>query len=100
MPRVVYAMAKDGLVFRELAQISPLTNTPLKATLMLGAFTAFISFIMSLEVLVEMMSIGTLMAYTLVCRHRSEHWLDPSSDGAGVHMRPSLAVSAVADQLS
>ena len=66
MPRVVYAMAKDGLVFRELAQISNLTNTPLKATLVLGAFTAFISFIMSLEVLVEMMSIGTLMAYTLV----------------------------------
>ncbi|CAG2106245.1 unnamed protein product [Medioppia subpectinata] len=66
MPRVVYAMAKDGLVFRELAQISSLTNTPLKATLILGAFTAFIAFIMSLEVLVEMMSIGTLMAYTLV----------------------------------
>jgi len=66
MPRVVYAMAKDGLVFRELSVISNLTNTPLKATLILGGFTAFVAFIMSLEVLVEMMSIGTLMAYTLV----------------------------------
>ena len=66
MPRVVYAMAKDGLIFRELAYISPFTNTPMKATCILGGFTAFVAFIMSLEVLVEMMSIGTLMAYTLV----------------------------------
>jgi amino acid transporter len=59
-------MAKDGLVFKELSHISSLTNTPLKATLIFGGFTAFVAFIMSLEVLVEMMSIGTLMAYTLV----------------------------------
>lgn len=66
MPRVVYAMAKDGLLFQELAQISPFTNTPLKATFVFGGLTAVVSFLMSLEVLVEMMSIGTLMAYTLV----------------------------------
>lgn len=66
MPRIVYAMAKDGLVFRELDQVWPLTGTPVKATCLLGAGTAFVAFIMSLEVLVEMMSIGTLMAYTLV----------------------------------
>lgn len=67
MPRVVYAMAKDGLLYQEFAQISPFTNTPVKSTLIFGSFTAFIALIMSLEVLVEMMSIGTLMAYTLVC---------------------------------
>lgn len=66
MPRVVYAMAKDGLLFHELSQVSPLTNTPLKATFVFGGLTALVSFLMSLEVLVEMMSIGTLMAYTLV----------------------------------
>ncbi|KAH9505852.1 hypothetical protein DERF_010623 [Dermatophagoides farinae] len=66
MPRVVYAMAKDGLLYQEFAQISPFTNTPVKSTLIFGSFTAFIALIMSLEVLVEMMSIGTLMAYTLV----------------------------------
>lgn len=66
MPRVVYAMAKDGLLFKELAQVSPFTNTPVKATFFFGAFTSLVAFVMSLEVLVEMMSIGTLMAYTLV----------------------------------
>lgn len=66
MPRVVYAMSKDGLLFSQLAQISPYSNVPVRSTLVFGFFTAFIALIISLEVLVEMMSIGTLMAYTLV----------------------------------
>ncbi|XP_077531810.1 putative cationic amino acid transporter isoform X2 [Haemaphysalis longicornis] len=66
MPRVVYAMAKDGLIFRALAKVWPVTETPAFATLLLGGATAVVSIVMSLDVLVEMMSIGTLMAYTLV----------------------------------
>ncbi|XP_022686476.1 probable cationic amino acid transporter [Varroa jacobsoni] len=66
MPRVVYAMAKDGLIFRALAKIWPVTETPATATLFLGAATAVVAMVMGLDVLVEMMSIGTLMAYTLV----------------------------------
>ncbi|XP_076328719.1 putative cationic amino acid transporter [Tachypleus tridentatus] len=66
MPRVVYAMAKDGLIIRSLSQVWPYTGTPAVATCTFGAATAFVAIIMSLDVLVEMMSIGTLMAYTLV----------------------------------
>ncbi|XP_023232299.1 probable cationic amino acid transporter [Centruroides sculpturatus] len=66
MPRVVYAMAKDGLIFRSLARVWPVTGTPASATCFLGAATSFVSLIVGLDVLVEMMSIGTLMAYTLV----------------------------------
>ncbi|XP_065285329.1 probable cationic amino acid transporter isoform X1 [Dermacentor albipictus] len=66
MPRVVYAMAKDGLIFRALSKVWPVTETPAFATLLLGGATAVVSIVMSLDVLVEMMSIGTLMAYTLV----------------------------------
>ncbi|XP_076306670.1 solute carrier family 7 member 14-like isoform X1 [Tachypleus tridentatus] len=66
MPRVVYAMAKDGLIFRSLARVWPYTGTPMVATCVLGVTTAVVAFLMSLNVLVEMMSIGTLMAYTLV----------------------------------
>lgn len=66
MPRVVYAMAKDGLIFRALAKVWPVTETPALATCLLGGATSLVSIIMSLDVLVEMMSIGTLMAYTLV----------------------------------
>ncbi|XP_022249714.1 probable cationic amino acid transporter [Limulus polyphemus] len=66
MPRVVYAMAKDGLIIRSLSQVWPYTGTPAIATCVFGAATAFVAIVMSLDVLVEMMSIGTLMAYTLV----------------------------------
>ncbi|KAF8770416.1 putative cationic amino acid transporter like protein [Argiope bruennichi] len=66
MPRIVYAMAKDGLIFRSLGAVWPFTGTPAKATCLLGIATAVVSLVMSLDVLVEMMSIGTLMAYTLV----------------------------------
>ena len=37
MPRVVYAMASDGLLYRFLAYISPKYKTPIVATLVTGA---------------------------------------------------------------
>nr|XP_031830189.1 probable cationic amino acid transporter isoform X2 [Nomia melanderi] len=66
MPRIVYAMAQDGLIFRSLSQVWPTTGTPALATLTSGLCAAVAALLIRLEVLVEMMSIGTLLAYTLV----------------------------------
>ena len=66
MPRIVYAMAKDGLLFRFLATIHPRFKTPLTATLFTGIVAAIFSMVTELDALVDMMSIGTLLAYTLV----------------------------------
>ncbi|XP_031621293.1 probable cationic amino acid transporter [Contarinia nasturtii] len=66
MPRVIYAMAQDGLIFRKLAQLWDRTNAPGIATLLSGLAAAFVALLIRLETLVEMMSIGTLLAYTLV----------------------------------
>ena len=36
MPRVIYAMADDGILFRSLAKVHPKTKTPLIATVSSG----------------------------------------------------------------
>ncbi|EDV99732.1 probable cationic amino acid transporter [Drosophila grimshawi] len=66
MPRVIYAMAQDGLIFRQLSHLWQRTNVPGLATLGSGLAAALVALTVRLDILVEMMSIGTLLAYTLV----------------------------------
>ncbi|XP_015923979.2 high affinity cationic amino acid transporter 1 isoform X3 [Parasteatoda tepidariorum] len=66
LPRIIYAMANDGLIFKFLAKTHEKYKTPLLATFLSGLFTGFMAMIFNVTELANMMSIGTLLAYTLV----------------------------------
>ncbi|KAK0393244.1 hypothetical protein QR680_000114 [Steinernema hermaphroditum] len=66
LPRCVYAMAQDGLIFKTFAHINEKTKVPVNAVVVFGAATAIIALLFDIETLVEFLSIGTLLAYTIV----------------------------------
>ncbi|KAH3818148.1 cationic amino acid transporter 4-like [Dreissena polymorpha] len=66
LPRAVYAMAQDGLLFRCLAYVYPRFQTPVLAIAVFGTIAAIMALLFEITTLVEFMSIGTLTAYTIV----------------------------------
>jgi APA family basic amino acid/polyamine antiporter len=65
--RVFYSMAHDGLLWKWAGDIHPKFRTPWKSTAITGVCVAFIGSLVPIGDLGEMVSIGTLMAFVIVC---------------------------------
>jgi APA family basic amino acid/polyamine antiporter len=65
--RIFYAMAKDGLFFEVFGRIHPKFRTPTTGTLITGLFAAIAAGVLPLDILGELVSIGTLAAFVVVC---------------------------------
>lgn len=67
-PRVILAMARDGLVPRNFfAAIHERFRTPWKSTIITGIFVSTLAAFLPLRVLAELVNIGTLFAFVVVC---------------------------------
>ncbi|KAL9549831.1 hypothetical protein MBANPS3_005017 [Mucor bainieri] len=64
--RVFYAMAQDGLLPPMFAKVHPKFKTPWIATLTIGFITAVLSAILPVDLLGNMTSVGTLLAFFVV----------------------------------
>ncbi|WP_159981713.1 MULTISPECIES: amino acid permease [unclassified Novosphingobium] len=64
--RVFFVMARDGLLPRSLAKISPSTGAPTRITLMTGISIAIVAGIFRLDEIAELANAGTLIAFISV----------------------------------
>ncbi|WP_311196667.1 amino acid permease [Rugamonas fusca] len=64
--RVVFAMSRDGLLPARLSSVHPKFGTPFFATWMVGIIFGLIAAVVPLDVLAELINIGTLAAFCLV----------------------------------
>jgi APA family basic amino acid/polyamine antiporter len=66
-PRILFAMARDGLLPAWMATVHPRYHTPHRLTLLCGGAVALVSSLTPIEKLAYLCNIGTLFAFFLVC---------------------------------
>ncbi|HSE39343.1 MAG TPA: amino acid permease [Acidobacteriota bacterium] len=67
-PRVLLAMARDGLIPRSFfGAVHEKFRTPWKSTILTGIFVSVLAAFLPLRILAELVNIGTLLAFVIVC---------------------------------
>ena len=64
--RIFYSMSRDGLLPKVFATVHPRFRTPHVSTVMTGAIIALVAGLTRIDVLGQLVSIGTLLAFVLV----------------------------------
>jgi APA family basic amino acid/polyamine antiporter len=65
--RIFYSMARDGFIPKSFAAVHPRFKTPHIGTIITGAFAALLAALFPLDILADLVSIGTLLAFVVVC---------------------------------
>ncbi|MGZ8947378.1 MAG: amino acid permease, partial [Methylococcaceae bacterium] len=67
LTRIIFAMSRDGLLSPFFSKVNPKTQTPIRVIVLCGSIMALIAGFMPLGDLAELVNIGTLAAFVLVC---------------------------------
>jgi APA family basic amino acid/polyamine antiporter len=66
-PRIFFSMSKDGLLPPVFSKVHPKFRTPYVSTLLTGSVAMVLAGILPISILGELVSIGTLLAFVIVC---------------------------------
>jgi len=66
-PRIFYTMSKDGLLPPVFSKVHPKFKTPYVSTIITGSVAMIIAGILPISILGQLVSIGTLLAFIIVC---------------------------------
>ena len=66
-PRIFYSMSRDGLLPKIFGRVHRKYHTPYVGTIIVGAIACILAGFMPLNVLGELVSMGTLLAFATVC---------------------------------
>jgi APA family basic amino acid/polyamine antiporter len=65
--RVFYSMSRDGLLWKWAGAIHPKFRTPWISNMVVGAIVAFMPALLPIGKLSELVNMGTLLAFAIVC---------------------------------
>ena len=66
-PRIFYSMSRDGLLPPVFGKVHPKFRTPYITTILTGCVAAVVAALFPIALLGELVSIGTLLAFVIVC---------------------------------
>jgi APA family basic amino acid/polyamine antiporter len=66
-PRIFYSMSRDGLMPKALGRVHPKYRTPYVGTVIVGVIAASLAGLFPVDVLGDLVSMGTLLAFATVC---------------------------------
>jgi basic amino acid/polyamine antiporter, APA family len=66
-PRIFYSMSRDGLLPAVFGKVHPKFRTPYVTTIVTGVVAALVAGVFPIDLLGQLVSIGTLLAFVIVC---------------------------------